>query len=227
MRRLLLGTMLILALAVPTLAEDPPAKVRGIDKPVSLEFKDHPVGKVVEAIARFAELNVILSPDVVKERVTVSFRGVPAGKALEQVAEAAGAGFVEEAHGIFRMVKKDKLQRVEEYYRFQHLPRTSGLPMPVALEALSRTLPEGAAMRYVPQQNAVILSAREDQAKALVTVLKALDRHPPRPRATTAPRPAASTTNATRRAHYEQMLRDCKTETAAKYFVERLEQLAR
>ena len=113
MRRLLLGTMLILALAVPTLAEDPPAKVRGIDKPVSLEFKDHPVGKVVEAIARFAELNVILSPDVVKERVTVSFRGVPAGKALEQVAEAAGAGFVEEAHGIFRMVKKDKLQRVE------------------------------------------------------------------------------------------------------------------
>ena len=26
---------------------------------------------------------------------------------------------------------------------------------------------------------------------------------------------------------YEQMLRDCKTETAAKYFVERLEQLAR
>lgn len=236
MRRWLLGTVLILALAVPTLAEDPPKQGQGVDLPITLDAENRPAAEVIETIASAAKLNVITAPGIAEERITVSFKAVPAGAALKRVAEAAGAALVEEVHGIFRMIRKKHLRANHDYYRFQSLPRPNGTAMPAAIEALRQVLPEGAKLVYVPREHAVILSSRADHTSSLIRLIKALDRLPPRPLAgeggtsarVDAPlphsvrRPVAPTAQASRRAHYEQMLRDCRTETAAKYFVDRL-----
>lgn len=222
MHRLILGCVLVLVLAVPSLAEDPPApaKAAGVDTPITLEAKDASAAELIDQIARAAGLNVIVSPDIVKARVRASFEALPARAALEQVAEAAGGALVEEAHGIFRIVTKDKLRIEHDYYRFQHLPKAASAgddALPRALDALRRVLPKGDGLRYVAAEHAVILSARSDRMKGWRVLLHALDRPASaKAEATTGARPQDAI------ATYEQMLRDCQTETAAKYFVERI-----
>ena len=218
MPRVLLALLLVLVFAVPSLAEDPPhaAKSKASDDGprITMDVRDRLATEVIDHIARYARKNVIVSPDIVKARVNLTFDAVPWRAALEQVAKAAGGVLVEEAHGIFRIVTPDKLRVLHDYYRFQHLPK--GNPhhpevLPAAVDALRRALPEGDSLRYVPAEHAVILSARSDRQGAWVALVKALDR------------PAPGGPVGAGRAHYEQMLRDSRTEIAARYFLARLQ----
>jgi len=73
----------------------PPAKpgpVSNFDAPITLNLRRVPFREAIEQIARMSKLNVILNnsmPDT-SGTVTLSFHEVPAGEALEAVANVIG-----------------------------------------------------------------------------------------------------------------------------------------
>ncbi|MHC5009558.1 MAG: hypothetical protein ACYTG6_01260 [Planctomycetota bacterium] len=80
----------------------------GDGRRVTYRFVDEDVRKVIQAIARFAGANIILSPEI-EGTVTLSVREVPWRAALEQVVHMVG-GVVVEEQGVLRIAPPGPLQ---------------------------------------------------------------------------------------------------------------------
>lgn len=232
MLRIALALILIPLLGSPCLAEDKPAS----NARITLKMKDAELVEVITAIANAAKANVIMSPKV-SGRVSIDVRDVHWLQALKQTARARGFFVAEEEFGIFRVFPREERPLEQDYYRFQRwrprVPKPGpgvdpALAMPAALRACVVLLQlDDGNLRYIPQENAAIFIGSRGTVRAMKLLLAALDHAAPAAESGVPPRvkrgPPPPRTDVHRR--YEELLRDAKTETAAKYFVDRLGEL--
>ena len=119
-----------------------------------------------------------------------------------------------------------------DYYRFQHwrpkLPK-SAYDDPAdfesgwlkALRAVA-ALGDG-ALRWVPSQHAVVFTGEPATLRLIKSLAAGMDDAVGHQLG--APRPGTPAVEDARRTHYETLLRDAKSESAAKYFLDKLAEL--
>ncbi len=199
-------------------------------KPVEMSFTDEDIKTVINQIANFAGANVIVAPDV-EGTITLNLMGTPWKAALKHVVETVGDyALVEETHGIYRVISRDKLKVETDYYRFRYLrpppiykgimatagggssggggggastgggggsgssnPIWSGEPIPGSddpttieenfpIVAALRQIVEvdqGGGVRYMPEQNAVMVSGTRPNLDRALSIAGQLDVEPP------------------------------------------------
>ena len=197
-------------------------------KPIEMSFTDEDIKEVINQIATFAGANVIVAPDV-EGKITLNLQGTPWKAALKHVVETVGDyALVEETHGIYRVISRDKLKVDHNYYRFRFLrpppvykgvmatssgssggsggaggagggggsssnpiwngdpsagtddPTTieDSFPVIAALRQIVET-DEGGGVRYIPQENAVIISGTRPNLERALSIASQLDVEPP------------------------------------------------
>jgi len=80
---------------------------------VSMSFQDASLPVVLEAIARAADVNIIMSGEVASggKRLSMTLRGVPWRYALDVVVKTVDLAWVEQEYNIIRIVSRDSLQK--------------------------------------------------------------------------------------------------------------------
>ncbi len=80
---------------------------------VSMSFQDASLPVVLEAIARAADVNIIMSGEVAGggKRLSMTLRGVPWRYALDVVVKTVDLAWVEQEYNIIRIVSRDSLQK--------------------------------------------------------------------------------------------------------------------
>jgi type IV pilus assembly protein PilQ len=79
---------------------------------VRMEFQDARLTVVLEALARQANVNIVISDDVnSNRRLTMTLNGVPWKEALDVIVRATGYAWIEQQYQIIRVVSPDKLQK--------------------------------------------------------------------------------------------------------------------
>jgi type IV pilus assembly protein PilQ len=77
---------------------------------VRMEFQDARLTVVLEALARQANVNIVISDDIdANRRLTMTLNGVPWREALDVIVRATGYAWVEQEYHIIRVVSQDKL----------------------------------------------------------------------------------------------------------------------
>lgn len=89
-------------------------------EPVSIQFTDEDVVKVIDAIAQYGSASVIIQENVAG-KITLTLNQTPWREALEQVVRTAGFALVEEDYGVLRVVPITMLDLETGYYRFRYL----------------------------------------------------------------------------------------------------------
>ncbi|MFM2090039.1 MAG: hypothetical protein RLZZ127_528 [Planctomycetota bacterium] len=79
---------------------------------VRMELQDAPLTKVMEAIARQAGVNIVISDDIdSQKKVTMVLQGVPWREALDVVVKASGYAWIEQDYSIIRIISRDMVQQ--------------------------------------------------------------------------------------------------------------------
>jgi len=79
---------------------------------VRMEFQDARLTVVLEALARQANVNIVISDDVdANRRLTMTLNGVPWREALDVIVRATGYAWIEQEYQIIRVVSQDKLEK--------------------------------------------------------------------------------------------------------------------
>jgi type IV pilus assembly protein PilQ len=79
---------------------------------VRMEFQDARLTVVLEALARQANVNIVISDDVnSQKRLTMALNGVPWREALDVIVKATGYTWVEQKYNIIRVVSKENVQK--------------------------------------------------------------------------------------------------------------------
>ena len=191
-------------------------------KPIEMSFTDEDIKEVINQIATFAQANVIVAPDI-EGKVTLNLQGTPWKAALKHVVETVGDyALVEESHGIYRVISRDKLKLDHDYYRFRFLRpppvykgvmATSGgsgstgstgggsssnpiwkgevaagsddpttiedsFPIVAALRMIVES-DQGGGVRYMPSENAVMVTATRPNLDRALVIARQLDVEPP------------------------------------------------
>ncbi|MCS6971228.1 MAG: secretin N-terminal domain-containing protein [Planctomycetota bacterium] len=124
---------------------------------VSMTFQDASLPVVLEAIARAADVNIIMASDVASSsrRVTMTLQGVPWRHALDVIVKTVGLAWVEQEYKIIRIVTPDALQRDvrTEVLRVNYV---DGKSLAERLDAALKD--EGARVDYHAASNSIILT---------------------------------------------------------------------
>ena len=85
---------------------------------VSMSFQDASLPVVLEAIARAADVNIIMSGDVAGsgKRLSMTLKGVPWRYALDVVVKTVDLAWVEQEYNIIRIVSPSSLQKDQRTY---------------------------------------------------------------------------------------------------------------
>ena len=79
---------------------------------VRMEFQDARLTVVLEALARQANVNIVISDDVAGDRrLTMTLNGVPWRQALDVIVKATGYTWIEQDYSIIRVVSKANVQK--------------------------------------------------------------------------------------------------------------------
>jgi type IV pilus assembly protein PilQ len=79
---------------------------------VRMEFQDARLTVVLEALARQANVNIVISDDIdANRRLTMTLNGVPWREALDVIVRATGYAWIEQEYQIIRVVSQDKLEK--------------------------------------------------------------------------------------------------------------------
>ncbi len=79
---------------------------------VRMEFQDARLVVILEALARQANVNIVIGDDVDSEkRLTMTLNGVPWKEALDVIVRTTGYAWLEQDYHIIRVVTPDKLQK--------------------------------------------------------------------------------------------------------------------
>lgn len=88
---------------------------------VRMEFQDARLEVVLEALARQANVNIVMGDDVdAAKRLTMTLNGVPWREALDVIVKTTGYAWIEQQYNIIRIVTPDKLQK-DLVTRIRHL----------------------------------------------------------------------------------------------------------
>ncbi len=89
-------------------------------EPVTMDFTDEDIKKVIMLIAGYSSASVIVQEDV-QGTISLNLHEVPWRSALEQVVRTAGYAVVTEDYGVLRVVPVTMLDLESGYYRFRYM----------------------------------------------------------------------------------------------------------
>lgn len=174
-----------------------------VDQParITWKFQQSPITSVIQAIAKISGTSIVAAPEVQGD-VHLTLTNVPWRTALDTVCKSLGFVVVEDDFGILRVVHPSKLktQLESRFIKLKFLrppgayrPKIEteyavGQPKAPAddpekdfslLEALRGSLSELGTLRYVAQQNAVIVKDTAPVLAEIERLVEELDREPP------------------------------------------------
>jgi type IV pilus assembly protein PilQ len=192
----------IAAEKVGAVVESRPGGVWIVTKPprVYYDAKDQDIADVIDLIARQAEANVVVAPEVTGT-VSVRFNGVPWKEALDVLAKTRGFTVVEEKGGVLRVVDPIVLQDqlVTQSYQLRYLRPASNYAPQInsefilgnaqppkgdawehftVLRSLSKALSSAGQMDYIERQNVVIVRDTQQVHEMISDIIETLDVEP-------------------------------------------------
>lgn len=184
------------------IVEERTAGVLAVTKPkqVSFSFTDAQLTEVIDTIAKLADANIVVAPEV-SGTLSLRLTAVPWRDALDVAVKTLGFVVVEDKRGILRVVDPSTLQAQMEtkHYQLRYM-RPSGAFVPVInsefldgeyttpsgnietdfpiIEALRRALSEGGELNYVRENNTLIVRDTAQVHDQLKDMLARLDVEP-------------------------------------------------
>ena len=169
-------------------------------KRVSFVFDDQDIKEVISTIAKIANANVIVGPEV-QGTVRVRLNDVPWRDALEEICKTLGFTVVEERRNIFRVVDPISLeqQKVTRSYQLRYIrPKSTRVPVitsefidggsapPVGepnehftvLAALEKALSETGELDFIVSQNVIIVRDTTQVHETIQEIIRRLDVEP-------------------------------------------------
>jgi type IV pilus assembly protein PilQ len=139
---------------------------------VRMEFQDARLTVVLEALARQANVNIVISDDVdSNRRLTMTLNGVPWREALDVIVRATGYAWVEQEYSIIRVVSPDKLQK-DLRTKIFHLNYTNANDMAAVLKGSMSA--DGKVVTDL-RSNSLILTDTPVSLEAVTRIISSLD----------------------------------------------------
>ncbi len=137
---------------------------------VRMEFQDARLEVVLEALARQANVNIVMGEDVnAGTRLTMSLNGVPWREALDVIVKTTGYAWIEQQYKIIRIVTPDKLQK-DLSTRIRHLDYSAAADVSTVI--LAAKSPDGKVIVDARSNNLIIT----DTIPALDAMEKIIER---------------------------------------------------
>jgi len=139
---------------------------------VRMEFQDARLTVVLEALARQANVNIVISDDVdANRRLTMTLNGVPWREALDVIVRSTGYAWIEQEYQIIRVVSQDKLEK-DLRTKIFHLNYTNSNEMiPVVQGTLSK---DGKVIKD-HRSNSLIITDTPVALDAVTKIISTLD----------------------------------------------------
>ncbi|MBA3684400.1 MAG: hypothetical protein H0W72_04080 [Planctomycetes bacterium] len=139
---------------------------------VRMEFQDARLTVVLEALARQANVNIVISDDVdSSRRLTMTLNGVPWREALDVIVKATGYTWIEQNYQIIRVVSKANVQKDLQtiVYRLNYTDgATASGSIAVALSADGKVVHDA-------RTNSLVLTDTPPNLEAAAKILDQLD----------------------------------------------------
>ena len=182
--------------------EEDKSGVLTISSPIRVEFvfDDQDIREVISTIAKAADANVIIAPEV-EGTIRLRLKNVPWRDALEQICEARGYTVVEQARNILSVVDPAQLERqkVTRSYQLRYIrPKSSraavlksefveGQSQPPSgpasehfsiLAALEGALSDTGDLTFIESQNVILVRDTTQVHETIQEILRRLDVEP-------------------------------------------------
>jgi len=139
---------------------------------VRMEFQDARLPVVLEALARQANINIVISGEVSQDaRVSMTLNGVPWREALDVIVRASGYAWIEQEYNIIRIVSPSAVQK-DLVTRIYHLNYTQAPDVAKVLEATRSA--DGKVVVDARTNNLIVTDTPPAHDK-LVLILEKLD----------------------------------------------------
>ena len=139
---------------------------------VRMEFQDARLTVVLEALARQANVNIVISDDVnANRRLTMTLNGVPWREALDVIVRATGYAWIEQEYQIIRVVSQDKLEK-DLRTKIYHLNYTNAKEMAAVV---SGTISKDGKVITDNRSNSLIITDTPVSLDAVTRIINTLD----------------------------------------------------
>lgn len=139
---------------------------------VRMEFQDARLTVVLEALARQANVNIVISDDVnANRRLTMTLNGVPWREALDVIVRATGYAWIEQEYQIIRVVSQDKLEK-DLRTKIYHLNYTNAKEMATVV---SGTISKDGKVITDNRSNSLIITDTPVSLDAVTRIINTLD----------------------------------------------------
>lgn len=140
---------------------------------VRMQFREASLTVVLEALARQAGVNIVISDDIESgRRLTMTLNGVPWKEALNVIVRATGYAWTEHNYNIIRIISRENVQKDFET-RIYHVNYGDGAMLMgsigVSLSAEARTI-------FDSRANAIVMTDTPSNLDAAFELLKELDK---------------------------------------------------
>jgi type IV pilus assembly protein PilQ len=139
---------------------------------VRMEFQDARLTVILEALARQANVNIVISDDVdAGRRLTMTLNGVPWREALDVIVNATGYAWVEQEYSIVRVVSPDKLQK-DLHTKIFHLNYTTAADI---AKVVTGSMSKDGKVITDLRSNSLILTDTPVSLEAVTKIIATLD----------------------------------------------------
>jgi len=139
---------------------------------VRMEFQDARLTVVLEALARQANVNIVISDDVAGDRrLTMTLNGVPWRQALDVIVKATGYTWIEQDYSIIRVVSKANVQK-DLQTRVYRLNYTNGV---TASGSIAVALSADGKVVHDARTNSLVMTDTPPNLEAATRILDQLD----------------------------------------------------
>ena len=139
---------------------------------VRMEFQDARLVVILEALARQANVNIVIGDDVDSgKRLTMTLNGVPWKEALDVIVKTTGYAWIEQDYHIIRVVTPDKLQKdlVTRIYHLNYITAAQMQPL------LAGSLSKDGKILSDPRSNNIIITDTVPALDAVARIINTVD----------------------------------------------------
>jgi type IV pilus assembly protein PilQ len=139
---------------------------------VRMEFQDARLTVVLEALARQANVNIVISDDInADRRLTMTLNGVPWREALDVIVRATGYAWIEQEYQIIRVVSQEKLVK-DLRTKIFHLNYSTAKELAVVVTDVKS--PDGKVIIDAPS-NSLVVTDTPVSLEAITKLIMTLD----------------------------------------------------
>lgn len=145
---------------------------RSMQKIISIDVNDVPIGTVMRQLADQANVNLIMSPLVIGQ-VTVSLTDVPLGEALQSILGVHGAAYIP-GENVIRIIPSDQIPQIEERLVTETFKIVHEDVAKVA-EALEKFKSSKGSVSYVEGTSWIIVEDTESKIRDIGNLMRKID----------------------------------------------------